>query len=215
MNESKEKKMIPVTAAEFKNRTYVICSARTISDYKQIQVSEMEAMAATALYRKTSSKSFIHFDTISRSSIDGEWPSIILRFSDGEEFRLRHLFFAYEDREQITELFVETLKRLSAAISIAENQDIPPSDLWGKIDALMTDIVTKNLNIEDSIPLALESQHHPHLLCRSHTVEALDRSNLEVPASIGENVAKRVFLNQHRRSSLGKLLHRFSRQETY
>ena len=110
---------------------------------------------------------------------------------------------------------METLKRLSAAISIAENQDIPPSDLWGKIDALMTDIVTKNLNIEDSIPLALESQHHPHLLCRSHTVEALDRSNLEVPASIGENVAKRVFLNQHRRSSLGKLLHRFSRQETY
>ena len=63
LNESKEKKMIPVTAAEFKNRTYVICSARTISDYKQIQVSEMEAMAATALYRKTSIVSRLYIST--------------------------------------------------------------------------------------------------------------------------------------------------------
>ena len=60
------------------------------------------------------------------------------RFSNGEEFRLRPLFFAYEDREQITELFVETLTRLSVAPSVVEN--VVPPQLWD-MDALMTDAV--------------------------------------------------------------------------
>ena len=59
----------------------------------------------------------VHYDTTTTSSIDGDWPSLILRFSDGQEHRLRPLFFAYEDRKQIVELFVETLKRLSACVS--------------------------------------------------------------------------------------------------
>ena len=82
-----------------------------------------------------------------------------------------------------------TFKCLSAAITILENVLIPPSDLWDRIDALMTDSVTKNLNIEESIPLSLGSKHHPHhLLCKSRTVEALDRSNLDVLASIEKKV---------------------------
>ena len=48
--------------------TYVIPSARTIADYKQIQASEIETMAARALYMKKP-KAFVHFDTTSRSSI--------------------------------------------------------------------------------------------------------------------------------------------------
>ena len=32
----------------------------------------METMAAKALYRKGNLKAFVHFDTTSRSSIDGE-----------------------------------------------------------------------------------------------------------------------------------------------
>ena len=165
---------------------HVIPSARTIADYKQIQAPEMETMAARALYmKKPNIKAFVHFDTTSRSSIDGEWPSIILRFSNGEEFRLHPLFFAYEDREQITELFVETFTRLSVALSVVENVVVPPSQLWDNIDALMTDAVSKNLGIENTMPASLGSEHHPiHLLCKSHTVEALDRSNLDVLSSI-------------------------------
>ena len=130
----------------------VIPSARTISDYKQILASEMELMAAKALYNKDSNvKVFLHFDTTSRSSIDGEWPAIILRFSSWDEFRLRQLFFAYEDRVQITELFVEIFTRLSVAISTIDNVVIKPSQLWEIIDALMADAVTKNLAIEETI----------------------------------------------------------------
>ena len=74
-------------------------------------------------------KATVHFDTTSCSSIDGEWPSIILRFSSGinsgnssgKEFRLRPIFFAYEDREQIMELFCETFRRLAAAVSVLKN----------------------------------------------------------------------------------------------
>ena len=62
----------------------------------------------------------LHYDTTSRSRIDGEWPCIILNFNnDNPEFRkmlpLRPLFFALENRAQITKLIIETLKRLSAA----------------------------------------------------------------------------------------------------
>ena len=64
---------LPVSSSDYENYTYVIPSARTIADYKQIQASEMETMAARALYmKKPNIKAFVHFDTTSRSSIDGE-----------------------------------------------------------------------------------------------------------------------------------------------
>ena len=67
-----------------------------------------------------------------------------------------------------------------------------PSSLWENVNALMTDAVTKNLKIEDTIPEALGSTHRPlHLLCKSHTVEALDRSNLKVLAGIEDSVNQR------------------------
>ena len=85
---------------EHKDYTYVVCSARTISDHKQVLASEMETLAAAVLLEKDdATKSTIHFDTTSRSNIDGEWPSLILRFSNNIEYRLRPIFFAYEDRE--------------------------------------------------------------------------------------------------------------------
>ena len=161
----------------------------------------METEAARMLYEKEPGvKATIHFDT---SSIDGEWSSIILRFSSGinsgnssgKEFRLCPIFFAYEDREQITELFCETFRRLAAAVSVLKNVAIVASELWEKIDALITDAVAKNLGVESTIPAALESSHHPyHLLCKSHTLDALDRSNLEVLASIEKKVEQQQVL---------------------
>ena len=76
---------------------------------------------------------------------------VAVRLSNGEEFRLCPLFFAYEDHEQITELFVKTFTRLSVALSVVENVVVPPSQLWDNIDALMTDAVSKNLGIEQTI----------------------------------------------------------------
>ena len=61
--------------------------------------------------------------------------------------------------------------------------------MWEKVDLLMTKAVTKNLGIEDTIPNALVSNHHPHhLWCKSHTVKALDRSNLSVLAEVEKSV---------------------------
>ena len=75
-------------------------------------------------------------------------------------------FFAYEDRSQIISLIVETLKRLSVA---ADKLNVTASDLWNKIDAVMTDAVTKNLKIEEGVAERLGSKHVPlHLknVCR-------------------------------------------------
>ena len=60
---------------------------------------------------------------------------------------------------------------------------------------LMTDAVTKNLKIEDNIATALGTTYKPmHLLCKSHTVEALDRSNLSVLYDIEKQVKQREIL---------------------
>ena len=69
-----------------------------IADYKQCQASQMERETAIHLLNKESSvKVTVHFDSTSRSSINGEWSSLIIIFSNGQEFKLRPLFFAYED----------------------------------------------------------------------------------------------------------------------
>ena len=43
----------------------------------------------------------------------------------------------------------------------------------------MTETAAKNLEVEDTIPNSLGSSHHRlHLLCKSNTAEAFDKSNL-------------------------------------
>ena len=192
-----EQEKIPTKRKDY---TYVLPSARTIADHKQILASETEAEAAVLLLNKDGrKKAIIHFDTTSRNNIDGEWPSIILRFNEREEcceeVRLRPLFFAYEDRDQITSLFVESFNRLAAAGSLRQGTRCEPDQLWKQVDCLMTDAVTKNLEIEKTIAAALRLSHIPlHLLCKSHTVEALDRSNLEVLARIEKDVNQQQIL---------------------
>ena len=116
----------------------------------------------------------------------------MLSFSDGTDFELCPLFFAYEDREQIVLLLVETIKRLSVT---ATGSDEPAKKLWESLFALMTDSVSKNLKIEDGISESLGSTYKPiHLLCKSHTVEKLDTCNLEVLASFETKVKQRTVL---------------------
>ena len=97
-------------------------------------------------------------------------------------FRLRALFFAYEDRKQIVKLFVETANRLAVA---ANRPDVTAKSLWENIYALMTDAVTKNMKIEEYVAKELKSSHIPlHLLCKSHTCEKLDESCLNTLTEI-------------------------------
>ena len=78
---------------------------------------------------------------------------------------LRPLFFAYEDRDQITLLFTETLRLLKVAADGKMDQSRVVC-LWNKINAIMTDAVTKNFSIESAVADALGSDHIPyHILC--------------------------------------------------
>ena len=110
---------------------HVLPASKTISNYKHMQASQVERDAGLALMNKPEDiKSILHYDTTSRSCIDGGWPSIILNFSDGRDFVLRPVFFAYEDREQIVLLLVETIKRLAVAATGSEQ---PAATLWEEV----------------------------------------------------------------------------------
>ena len=98
---------------------------------------------------------------------------------------------------------METFFRLAMALSVYSDVNIEPLFLWEKVDAIMTDSVTKNLGTEETISNALGSTHQPyHLLCKSHTVEALDKSNLEVLAKIEKSVKQQEVFKQINQSLL-------------
>ena len=86
-------------------------------------------------------------------------------------FPLTALFFAYEDRQQITDLVLQTLNRLSVALDNLKS----PHQLWENIYAFMMDSVTKNLKVEAAVSETLGTEHIPlRILCKSHTCEKLD-----------------------------------------
>ena len=192
---SSNKRKVPTSKEDYKVYEYVIPSARTLNDHKQAMAIKHERDAALALYDIPQGiKVTLHFDTTSRSKIDGDWPSLIFIFSDKRRFNLRPLFFAYEDRAQIVRLIVETYSRLSATIT-NEFSSATPRNLWEKTTALMTDSVEKNLKISEGTAEKLNSEHIPlHLLCKSHPVEGFDRSNLAVLAEIEKGVDFRATL---------------------
>ena len=180
---SKEK--VPLTQNDYKVYKNILPSARTVNDFKQVLAIQHEQEAASALRTiKEGTKVTLHFDATSRSKIDGDWPALILIFSDKQRFPLRPLFFAYEDRAQIIRLIIETYQRLAATIN-TPNDPCSVKTLWEKTTSLMTDSVSKNLQIGEGVAKEIESRHVPfHLLCKSHPVEAFDKSNLSVLAGI-------------------------------
>ena len=81
----------------------------------------------------------------------------------------------YEDRQQITDLVLQTLNRLSVALDNLKS----PQQLWENIYAFMTDSVTKNLKVEAATSETLGTEHIPlPILCKSHTFEKLDQGCL-------------------------------------
>ena len=98
------------------------------------------------------------------------------------------MFFAYEDRKQISPLIIETYHRISSALILDDN--LATAELWEKTTAFMTESVNKNLKVEELVAETLQYNHKPyHLLCKSHVVEAFDHSNLDVLATV-ENQLK-------------------------
>ena len=174
----------------------VLPSARTLNNHKQLLAVQAEAVAANALLLMDSSvRCTLHYDTTSRSKIDGEWPSLIFSFSNKQRYVLRPIFFAYETRTQIISLILETLERLAVLVNGNDGKRTTAKELWEEITIIMTDSVEKNLHIEDGIAAALGSTHIPlHLLCKAHTVEALDRSNIKVLANLEESLKFREAL---------------------
>ena len=141
------KKQVPKSLNEYKPYKNVLPSAKTINDYKLTLAIQTEKEAATALYNMPDDvKSTLHFDSTQRSKIDGDWPCLILIFTNNLRFSLRPLFFAYEDRENIVRLIVETYIRLALTITSTE-QAVSARDLCEKTTAVTADSVSKNLKM--------------------------------------------------------------------
>ena len=94
LNAAEAAKLIPHSLENWRIYEYVLPSARIQVDYKQGKAIQQESEDAIALYLKPDDvKSTLHYDTTSRSEVDGHWPALILIFSDGRQFFLRPLFF--------------------------------------------------------------------------------------------------------------------------
>ena len=168
----------------------VLPSRKVIIKYKEMQASQEERDAALALYQKSGDvRVTLHYDSTTRNCIDGEWPSLVLAFSDKQRFRLRPIFFAYEDRENIAYLIVESFCRLADSVSIHLNIVVVSKYLWEKTNNFMTDSVSKNLGVIDLVADMLKSEYKPHhILCKSHVVEKFDSCNINVLADLESRV---------------------------
>ena len=82
---------------------------------------------------------------------------------------------------QITKLVVETLQRPSTA----SNGSSLAKELWERIDAFMNDAARKNLKVEIEVAKMPRLDHVPlHLLCKSHTSEKIDLTNIQTVAKV-------------------------------
>ena len=64
---------------------------------------------------------------------------------NGQTFRHRATFFAFEDRKQIASLIVETYERLAAVATIVSGKIVTAANLWEQTDAFMNDAASKTL----------------------------------------------------------------------
>ncbi len=141
---------IPRTLEDYKLYRNVIASDNTISRTMHDLAILQERNAALALLEKGENvKTTVHYDTTSRRNAFGEQTSMIVEFSDGQEFTLRPLPLARENKESIVQFFLEELERLSIA-AMTEKRTI-----WESLDAFMTDSASKNMGIAAEIAMRL------------------------------------------------------------
>lgn len=76
------------------------------------------------------------------------------------------IILAVENKSTIASMLGENISRLAVL------SDTEPKEMFKKVDALMSDSVSKNLNVGDEVAKHLESDHQPiHLLCGAHPAE--------------------------------------------
>ena len=174
---------------DFEEYNDILPSAKAIRNYKSLQATQEEICAAVTLHSNVNSNVTFHYDTTTRNGIDGEWPAIILIFSEGKRFTLRPVFFAYEESENISNLVRETYERLAIAASVKLLEPVTAQSLWEKTDNIMTDSVIKTLGIGSIVANKLSSTHIPNsLLCNTHVVEKFDETNLQLLANVERNL---------------------------
>ena len=111
-DEPRKKK--PRTAEDYQLYANVLPSEKSVNNFKPKKALTQEIIAAKALFsKKETTKVTLHYDTTSRSRIDGDWSSLMFNFKDKDPLEcrmisLRPLFFAHEDREQIISLIFES-----------------------------------------------------------------------------------------------------------
>ena len=157
-------------------------SEKNINRYISLLAAQEEADAGIALLNIPDGvTSAIHYDATTRSCIDGDWVSIVLKLSNNTEFDLRPIFMAAEDRNNIINLLEETFKRMAVAASIQLGDKVLAKHLWEKVKYFATDAVSKNYKVGEGLAERFSSTHFLiHVLCKSHTVEGLDRASLKV-----------------------------------
>ena len=96
------------------------------------------------------------------------------------------MLFAFEDRQNISKLIVETLYRLSVTVGTT------PKIIWELNDGFITDSVTKNMQVEHLVAEELGLDHIPlHYLCSAHTCEKFDEALLSVLTSVEKEISLR------------------------
>ena len=175
---------VPRSKQDYIKYQDVLPSHKSVDHMKHLMAIQEERNAALALIDAMPDEvATMKYDTTSRRRLKGEWPSIIVKSSTGKKYRLRSLHMSHEDRQNIVQLFITILGRLAIASGVDKKL------IWSKIGAIMTDSVSKNLEIGNMIAASLSSLHIPlHLLCASHTCEGFDTGNLAVLAKIESQI---------------------------
>ena len=126
---------------------YVLLSARTPNNYKQLLAVQPEADAVNALFTMPSNvQCTLHYCMASLCKIDGEWPSIIFSFPD-------NLFII---------LLLQTYKWL--VLLNDDEQRTTAKELWEETKILMTESVEDDPQNKIGIAAALGSNHIPQLV---------------------------------------------------
>ena len=82
-SQKKSQQLVAYTTKEWKVYEHVLPSPKTLNNHKHVLAIQHKKEAATALYQiQPDTKVTLHFDTTSCSKIDGDWPCLILIFSD-------------------------------------------------------------------------------------------------------------------------------------
>ena len=101
------KKKRPYTKNEYMEYRDVLPSAKTIRKMKHLMAIQEERNAALAVLDTVPSDVVtFHYDTTKRKRLNGEWPSLVLQFSNGRKFCLRSLNMAIECSSHVQQLLM-------------------------------------------------------------------------------------------------------------